>query len=72
MARIHVISDLHVEFGVFHVPSVDADVTVLAGDTSIGGELHPWRDAAAMFGRPVIALAGNHDLYGETVEGGLA
>ena len=72
MARIHVVSDLHVEFAAFEVPSVKADVTVLAGDTSVGGELHPWRNAAAAFGRPVIALAGNHDLYGETIEGGLA
>ena len=72
MARIHIVSDLHVEFAPFEVPSVDADVTVLAGDTSVGGELHPWRDATARFGRPVIALAGNHDYYKETVEDGLA
>ena len=31
--RIHVLSDLHLEFGPFSMPKVEADVVVLAGDT---------------------------------------
>ena len=38
MTRLHILSDLHIEFGPFECPSLDADVTILAGDifTKIG------------------------------------
>lgn len=33
--KLHVLSDLHLEFGGFPVPETDADVVVLAGDTRV-------------------------------------
>jgi predicted phosphodiesterase len=60
--RLHVISDLHVEYGAFEFPMVDADVVVLAGDIGLGtaGVLlaRQWSD-----GRPVLFVAGNHEYY---------
>ena len=34
--KIHLISDIHLEFGKLTLPEVDADVTVLAGDIGVG------------------------------------
>lgn len=36
MLRIHVLSDLHLEFGPMHIPAVEADVLILAGDIDLG------------------------------------
>ena len=57
------ISDLHVEFAAFDLPTVDADVLVLAGDVGHGlaGVQLAARWAA---GRPVLFVAGNHEFYG--------
>ncbi len=72
MTRIHILSDLHTEFGAFEPPDdLEADVTILAGDTTTRAELHPWRNATRAFGRTVIAVAGNHDYYGSSIDGGL-
>ncbi|WP_207539610.1 metallophosphoesterase [Sabulicella rubraurantiaca] len=61
--RLHVLSDLHCEFGGFEPPAVKADVTLLAGDTFTKGRLCPWDNAEAAFGRPVVAVCGNHEFY---------
>jgi len=60
--RLHVVSDLHVEFGAFELPATDADAVVLAGDTGLGIAgvrlARRWsRD------RPVLFVAGNHEYY---------
>lgn len=62
--RVHVLSDLHLEFGPFDLSGVDADLVVLAGDihTKLNGirwirETLP--DTTAIY------LAGNHEYYGE-------
>ena len=34
--RIHIISDLHLEFASYNVQGLEADVIVLAGDISVG------------------------------------
>ncbi len=62
--RIHVLSDLHMEFGEVQIPKVDCDVVVLAGDISTKHHgffwaLRQWRDV------PVIYVLGNHEYYGE-------
>jgi len=60
--RLHVISDLHVEFGAFELPMVDADAVVLAGDIGLGTEgvslARRWSAD-----RPVLFVAGNHEYY---------
>lgn len=60
--KIHVLSDLHTEFGATKIPRTDADVIVLAGDTGLGlngvkWALNQWPD------RPILYIAGNHEYY---------
>lgn len=62
--RIHLLSDLHIEFGAFDPPEVDADLLVLAGDVHIKRNGLRWiRDRIP--DRPVIYILGNHEFYGE-------
>jgi UDP-2,3-diacylglucosamine pyrophosphatase LpxH len=63
--RLHVVSDLHLEFATYEPPPVDADAVVLAGDTHVGVRGVEWA-AEAFPGRPVIYLLGNHEFYGRT------
>ena len=61
--RIHILSDLHLEFCPLDPPPVEADVTVLAGDIGLGAQGVQW--AARTFpDRPVVYIAGNHEFYG--------
>ena len=64
--RIHVLSDLHLEFAPLDVEDLAVDLVVLAGDIAIGADAIAW--AAATFDRPVIYIAGNHEFYGHRVE----
>jgi len=62
--RIHILSDLHLEFGPINLPKVDADLVVLAGDVHVKLNGVRWiRDNIPK--TPVIYLAGNHEYYGE-------
>jgi len=60
--RIQVLSDLHLEFEPSEPPAVDADVSVLAGDTNRGTRGMQWA-RQAFAGRPVVYIAGNHEYY---------
>jgi Icc-related predicted phosphoesterase len=61
--KLHVLSDLHLEFAPFMPPVTAADVIILAGDTSTGH--HGIRWAKANFpDKPVLYLMGNHEFYG--------
>jgi predicted phosphodiesterase len=60
--KLHILSDLHVEFGDFSVPDVGADLVVLAGDTHVGRKGVKWvldQDLQA----PVLYVLGNHEFY---------
>ena len=62
--RIQILSDLHLEFGPFDFPKVDADLVILAGDihTKLNGVR--WiKDTIK--DTPVLYLCGNHEYYGE-------
>jgi predicted phosphohydrolase len=61
---LHVLSDLHTEFGAGKLPKPLADVVILAGD--IGPKLSGLRYATQIFGtkRPILYVAGNHEYYG--------
>ncbi len=61
--KLHILSDIHLEFGDLSVPEVDADVTVLAGDIGVGLQGIEW--ALQAFDRPVIYVMGNHEFYGQ-------
>ena len=63
--RIHILSDLHVDFGPIVLPRVEADVTVLAGDVRPGKSALAWiRENCP---GPVIYVLGNHEFYGGSV-----
>ncbi len=65
--RIHLLSDLHNEFGKPFVPQVlDADVTVLAGDIDVKGRALAW--AKDTFTGRVLYVPGNHEYYGSNVQ----
>lgn len=59
--RIHLLSDLHLEFDAFTPASVEADVVVLAGDIHTKARGVKW--AQKHFKAPVIYVPGNHEYY---------
>jgi len=60
--KLHVLSDLHLEFAPFELPETDADVVVLAGDTDIGDRGVRWA-LETIKTKPVIYVMGNHEYY---------
>ncbi len=62
--RLHILSDLHLEFAAWTPPPVDADLVILAGDTHVGPAGVTWA-ARAFAGTPVVYVPGNHEYYGE-------
>lgn len=61
--KLHILSDLHLEFSEFIPASNAADVIVLAGDISIRSEGISW--ARKSFPKQeIIYVAGNHEFYG--------
>ena len=60
--KLHILSDLHVEFGDFVIPDVGADLVILAGDTHVGTRGVRWAlDQGIEV--PVIYVLGNHEFY---------
>lgn len=66
--RLHVLSDLHLEFAPFEPPGVDADAVVVAGDLHPGLAGVRWA-AARWPDRPVVLVPGNHEFYGHACPG---
>lgn len=64
--RIHVLSDLHIEFEDFEPPAVEADLVVLAGDVDLGVRGVRWAKEA-FAGRPVVYVPGNHEYYRNSI-----
>ncbi len=60
--KLHILSDLHLEFGPFNVPNIERDVLILAGDTHVSRSLEKFLKKAAEK-TPVIFIAGNHEFY---------
>jgi len=66
--RLHILCDLHLEFGPAKIPGNDADVVVLAGDIHLGREGPKW--ARNQFPtKPVIYILGNHEFYRHSLPG---
>lgn len=64
--RLHVLSDLHIEFAPFRPPETDADVVVVAGDVHPGARGLRWL-AEAFPDKPVVYVLGNHEFYRESI-----
>jgi len=61
--KLHILSDLHLEFSTFEPPATDADVIVLAGDIGKGNKGVYWaRDTFP--DKPIVYVPGNHEFYG--------
>jgi hypothetical protein len=67
--KLNVLSDLHLGQGALDPPDNDADVVILAGDVSRPREAVAW---ARRIGKPVLYVAGNHEFYGDSIDGTLA
>ncbi|SFN90486.1 Predicted phosphohydrolase [Formivibrio citricus] len=65
--RIHVLSDLHIEFGLMALPKIEADVIVLAGDIGVGKK-GIRRIAHDLPNKPILFVAGNHEYYGSNLQ----
>lgn len=60
--KIHILSDLHLEFEPYVPVATDADVIILAGDIHTKNRGAQW--ASESFSCPVIYILGNHEFYG--------
>jgi Icc-related predicted phosphoesterase len=64
--RIHIISDLHLEFAPFTPSDIEADVVVCAGDIHTGRNGLRWlREKFPKL--PVLYVLGNHEFYGQKI-----
>ena len=61
MVKLHILSDLHLEFSDFDLPETDADIIVLAGDIGLGTKGLEW--ASQQTDKPILYVAGNHEYY---------
>lgn len=61
--KLHILSDLHIEFEMFEPPPTASDVVVLAGDIHVGKKGVDWAKANFL-NKPVIYVLGNHEYYG--------
>lgn len=60
--RLHVLSDLHLEFAPFYPAVKDVDVVVLPGDIWTGEQAIPWA-RKTWPDIPIVYVAGNHEFY---------
>ena len=64
--KLHLLSDLHLEFAPFTPPKTVADLVILAGDVQPGVKALPWiKENFANL--PVIYVLGNHEYYGQAL-----
>ncbi len=61
--KLHIMSDLHLEFSTFDPPATDADVVVLAGDVGKGSNGITWA-RSAFPDKEILYVPGNHEFYG--------
>lgn len=61
--KLHLLSDLHLEFQPFQIPATDADVVILAGDISVRNRGLTWA-IPNIPEKPVLYVLGNHEYYG--------
>src|SRR5882762_4300913 len=63
---LHILSDLHLEFGSFSLPRTEADVVVLAGDVHLGQAGVTWA-RKQWPDTPMVYVLGNHEFYREAL-----
>ena len=60
--KLHILSDLHIEFGDLKIPKVDSDIIILAGDIHIGMKGLGWIKRKFK-DKEVVYVLGNHEYY---------
>lgn len=60
--KLHLLSDLHIEFGEWDYPKTDCDVVILAGDIHTKERGVKWA-LEQIKDKPVIYVLGNHEYY---------
>ena len=64
MAKLRIMSDLHLEFGQLDLEPIGEDVLVLAGDIGLYTDGARWAvEYARRTGIPAVMIAGNHEFY---------
>ena len=61
--KVHILSDLHVEFEHYEYPACNADVVILAGDIHVRERGLDWA-LENIPDTPVMYVMGNHEYYG--------
>ena len=62
--KLHILCDLHLEFGLCEIPRIDVDAVILAGD--IHNKRHAVKWINDKFNHiHVIYVLGNHEFYGD-------
>jgi len=64
--RLHILSDLHLEFAPYAWADTGADVVIFAGDVHTGANGLKWI-LQTIHDRPVIYVLGNHEFYGQAL-----
>ena len=60
--KLHILSDIHIEFAPFRIPETDADVIILAGDIGVGLDGVLWAKDQYK-DKPIVYVPGNHEYY---------
>ena len=66
--KLKILCDLHIEFGDFEPPPIEADLVILAGDVHTGKKGVKWA-IEQLRNVPVVYVAGNHEFYGNKFPG---
>lgn len=64
--KLHILSDLHLEFRPYSPKKVEADVVVVAGDVDLGVKGVEWL-LENFPDLPVVYVMGNHEYYGHSL-----
>lgn len=62
--KLHIVSDLHLEKSQIELPSVEADILVLAGDIGVGTEGISFAKRYQKKYKHILYVMGNHEFYG--------
>ena len=60
--KLHILSDLHIEFGDLKIPKVDSDIVILSGDIHVGTSGLGWIKRKFK-DKKVVYVLGNHEYY---------
>ncbi len=76
MTRLHILSDLHIEFVpyTYVAPPGNVDIVVLAGDIAASKSNHRLEVLLGQIlrdGREIVMVAGNHEFYADSIPGRL-